>query len=148
MGSISELTIMVADSDPTSRKEMCTALEKLGLENLVCAENAVHGLDLACDLREKGVLVSMVFCNLEFNGMFVGDFLDAIGKKNPGVIPITYSKVISPESHIMAMFETGSLDHIEQNNRFEERTCVVVRRWLKAAQLQFEYSLRYGYVGG
>lgn len=143
MCDVSELVTMVADSNEKSRNLMCDALEKVGLENLVCAFDSTHGLNLSIAQKKAGNTISLLFINTNFKGLHLSSFINQTTESHNGLIAITYSNCIQPEAHIMSMFNNGSFDHIEQNENFEQRVVTVTGRWVKAAKLQFDYGKKY-----
>jgi len=144
MYKLSDLIVMVADSEPKSIDRMCTTLLKLGVENLVCAEDAEDGEYIASELRSKGQTVSILFCNHNLEGLSVNDFVTNLTRRHPNLISITYSKCIDPSNHMRALFESSAVDYIAQDQKFEDSVRKVANRWFKAAKLHMEYVTRYG----
>jgi len=140
----SDLLIMVADSNEKSRELMCDALERFGIEHIVCAESAGKVIEISNALCEKQKLLSMLFCNDNILDMSPSDFISWLAPQHPGLISISYSECTAPEAHLMSLMTPGVVDHIEQTEEFESSITVVFNRWLGAAKLTLDYRNRYG----
>jgi len=136
---------MVVDANKESLKKMCAVLYQLNVNKIFCASSAEEGMKICYELQKKGQFVQMLFCNANIVDISINDFIKDLNKINQGLISITYSKCIAPETHIVSMLKYGSMDYIEQTDNFEENVQKVFKRWGTVAKLQCDYGIKYGF---
>lgn len=135
MCKLSELAVLVVDSDEESLQEVCDILRALGLVRLVCANDAKSALEWFEPECSKDIDVIMTHNKLSDMDGFV--FVHKARDLCPMKQIIMYSTSKKPTAYLTAL-NVGATEYIDRNDSFVSNVFKKLPFWLDVAQRQFQ----------
>lgn len=133
MCEISELVVMVVDSDEDSLTEMCDILTSLGLKRLLCApdaESALYWLQ-----PEKNGDIDIILSSNVLSGMDGFLFVNKARAMCPNKQIIMYSNCKKPTAYLAAL-NIGATDYIDKDENFRSNVHSKLPFWIDITQRQ------------
>lgn len=133
MCTTKELTVLVVDSNSKSLKEMCDILRDLGLERIICSEDAESALFwLQPDQNDD---VDIILTSNTLSGMDGFKFVHQARELCPNKQILMYSNSRKPTAYLLAL-NIGATDYVDKDHNFKENLQKKLPFWMGIAKAQ------------
>lgn len=133
MCEVSELTVLVVDSDDDSLHEVCDILKEAGLTRLLCAPDAESALLWLTPDKYSDIDIIMVSNKVrQMNPLL---FIHHARALCPDKQILMYSNCRKPTAHLAAL-TVGATDYLDKDDNFRETALEKLSYWISVTQTQ------------